>query len=62
MAAITDYSIIMIEKGRYYRTINHHRSEVSAYQPVDGQKVGQNDCQVLKACFNCIDHRNLSML
>ncbi|CAB4037589.1 Hypothetical predicted protein, partial [Paramuricea clavata] len=45
----------MFEKGRCYRTINNHRSAISAYhKSVDGQKVGQHElvCQVLNACFN----------
>lgn len=55
VAAVADYLTSMFDKGRCYRTINNHRSAISAYHhPVDGQKVGQHDlvCQVLKACFN----------
>ncbi len=55
MAAVADYLTTLFEKGRCYRTINNHRSAISAYhKPVDGQKIGQHElvCQVLKACFN----------
>ena len=55
MASIADYLTEMFNKGRCYRTINNHRSAISAFhKPIEGCKAGQHElvCKVLNACFN----------
>ena len=55
VAAIADYLTEMYHKGRCYRTINNHRSAISAFhKPIEGCKAGQHElvCQVLNGCFN----------
>ena len=55
VASIADYLTEMFNKGRCYRTINSHRSAISAFhKPIEGCKAGQHElvCKVLNACFN----------
>ena len=55
VASVADYLTDLYMKGRCYRTLNNHRSAISAFhQPIDGCKVGQHElvCKVLNACFN----------
>ena len=55
VASIADYLTEMFNKGRCYRTINNHRSAISAFhKPIEGCKAGQHElvCKVLNACFN----------
>lgn len=42
LASIADYLTEFLNQGKSYRTINNHRSAISAFQtPIDGTKVGQ---------------------
>ena len=55
VTSIADYLTEMFNKGRCYRTINNHRSAISAFhKPIEGCKAGQHElvCKVLNACFN----------
>ena len=55
LAHILDYLASLYDKGAQYRTINLHRSALSAtLKPIDGFCVGQHPlvCRLLKGAFN----------
>lgn len=55
VASVADYLTDLYMRGRCYRTLNNHRSAISAFhKPIDGCKVGQHElvCKVMNACFN----------
>jgi hypothetical protein len=55
VAAVADYLTELLNKGRCYRTINNHRSAISAFhKPIDACKVGQHELvsKVMNACSN----------
>jgi len=52
---VADYLADLLREGRSYRTINSHRSAISAFHPpVNGIPLGQHEliCKVVAACFN----------
>ncbi|KAL9957098.1 hypothetical protein ACROYT_G038697 [Oculina patagonica] len=55
VASVADYLTEMLKQGKSYRTINSHRSAISAFHPpIGGVRVGQHEliCKVVGACFN----------
>ena len=55
MASVADYLTELLKQGKSYRTINSHRSAISAFHPpIGGVRVGQHEliCKVVGACFN----------
>lgn len=53
---VLDYLASLFESGLKYRTINLHRSAISAYHvSVDGYAIGRHPkvCSLLKGVFNC---------
>lgn len=55
VASVADYLTELLKQGKSYRTINSHRSAISAFHPpIGGVRVGQHEliCKVVGACFN----------
>ena len=55
MNSVLDYLAKLFDLGLQYRTINVHRSAISAYHvPMEGVRVGKHPrvCDLLKGVFN----------